>query len=975
LKEKKKIIRKTVKSDKKRKESEFPIIGIGASAGGLEAFEKFFKALPSNSGLAFVLIQHLDPDHSSMLSEILQRVTSIPVIEIKNGLKIVPNCIYVIPPNKDVAIFNGKLILSVPENPRGLRLPIDFFFRSIAEELGEKSIGVILSGTGSDGTLGLRAIHGAGGVSFIQEPDSSKYDGMPSSAVNSGLATYVMPVEKIPNKLINYIKTLYKYKIKSTGNLPVETNDFIKVLMLIRSVTGHDFSLYKKSTLLRRIERRMSLHSIDNFSHYSRFLKEHPEEVNLLFKELLINVTNFFRDPEAFSSLKKNILPHIFRNKPENYIFRVWVAGCSTGEEAYSVAIALREFMDESRLDCKVQIYSTDIDETLISAARAGVYPQNITLDMPQAKLKKYFTKENNRYRVRKDIRDMIVFAVQNLIKDPPFTKLDLITCRNLLIYFEPELQNKIIPAFHYSLNPGGVLFLSPSESIGNFQDLFSSLDKKWKFFQSKATRKSAYKVLSSNLAWTKNQLPGPVEEIGIKSKEINFTELTKNILLKSFAPPSVITDEKGNILYVYGDTGKYLQPAPGHPTLNVIEMAREGYQLELRSAIHRVASGKSKSESNNVYVKTNEGFNNVNISVKTLKDKENAQEFLIISFKELNQDTKGKIRMAKKPAKKENLKMIEELEQELIYTKENLNASIEELQASNEEMKSTNEELQSTNEELQSTNEELETSKEELQSLNEELVTINAELQSKIEQLAGMKNDMRNIMDSTNIGTIFLDENLAVKLFNKEASKIYRLIQSDINRLLIDIKSNIIEDDILLNAQRVIDTLIPFEKEVVTVSNEWFLSRILPYRTLDNVIAGIVITFTDITKLKKAEEINFKARKFAENIVNTIREPILILDDKFNVVSAGNSFYRIFGMEENDTVGRCILNFGNGQWNIPDFKNLLEKIISENTSFENMEMKHNFQGLENKRIILNARRIEGQDTDNQLILLAIEIQ
>lgn len=978
-----KEIRKKVKTsgDSKINQalSDFPIIGIGASAGGLEAFEKFFKSVPAKSGLAFVLVQHLDPDHSSMLTEILQRVTSIPVFEILDHVKIIPNCIYVIPPNKDVAIFKGRLHLSVPENPRGQRLPIDFFFRSLSEELGDKSIGIILSGTGSDGTLGLRAIHGAGGVSFVQEPSSSKYDGMPLSAVHSGLATYVLPAEKIPEKLINYLRTIYKNKnknkIKSSGNIPIETNEFIEILMYIRSKTGHDFSSYKKSTLQRRMERRMSLHAIDDIKIYSRYLKEHPEEVKKLFRELLINVTNFFRDPDAFLVFKKNVLPKIFENKPDNYIFRVWVAGCSTGEEAYSIAISFREYMDEMGFDNKVQIYSTDINEGIISTARQGVYSSNISIDVPQSKLKKYFIKEENGYRVKKEIRDMIVFAVQNVIKDPPFTKLDLLSCRNLLIYFEPELQIKLIPAFHYALKQGGVLFLSPSESIGNFVDLFSSLDKKWKFFTAKKTLVSTHRVLSSNLAWTSQTAAIPPDDTMNKTKDINFSELTKNILLQSFAPPSVITDEKGNILYIYGETGNYLQPAPGHPNMNVIEMANKAFRPELRSAFYKVSTGKSKLESKIVKMKSNGVFVNVNISVKTLKSKDNTQEFFIVSFEDLKQDSQKTIKMIKKSEKKENIKIYNELEQELIYTKENLNSTIEELQASNEEMKSTNEELQSTNEELQSANEELETSKEELQSLNEELITINAELQSKIEQLAGMKNDMKNIMDSTNIGTIFLDENLAVKLFNKEASKIYRLVPTDINRLLLDIKSDITDDDILSNAQKVIDSLIPFEKEVVTISKEWFLARILPYRTLDNVIAGIVITFTDITKLKRAEETNSNARKFAENIVDTIREPLLILDDNLNIVSAGKSFYRIFGMNKKNTIGNQIFNLSGGQWNIPELKVILEKIIPENSSFENMVMNHKFPGLENKKIIINGRRITGQDTDNQLILLAFEIQ
>lgn len=956
------------------KDLSFPIVGMGASAGGLDAFENFFRHVPADSRIAFVLIQHLDPTHSSMLTEILQRITSIPVVEALNNVKIVPNHIYVIPPNRDIGIFHGTLHLSIPENPRGQRMPIDFFFRTLAEEQGEMSIGIILSGTGSDGTLGLRAIHGAGGVSFIQEPSSAKYDGMPTSAIRSGHATYVLPVENIPVQLIAYTKTLFGQKIKPVTTFPTETNTLFKILMAIRSKTGHDFSLYKKSTINRRIERRMSVHNIEDMNFYARFLKEHQNEIQILFKELLINVTSFFREPEAFEVLKNNILPNIFKDKPENYTFRIWITGCATGEEAYSIAIIFREFMEEKGQDFKVQIYSTDLDDDLIIIARAAIYQENISIDVSPERLKKFFIKEENGYRVRKDIRDMIIFAVQDVIKDPPFTKLDILSCRNLLIYLEPELQNRLIPVFHYALKPGGILFLSPSESIGNHLELFSSLDKKWKLFRSKSSIASTHTVTAPALAWTRDRAVKTPDDTVIKNKEINYAELTKKILLQSYAPPSVITDEKGNILYIYGDTGKYLKPPPGKPSLNIVDMAREGLQLELKAAIHRVISKKTKVNCKNLNIKTNGGFKKINFTVKSLRDSGLIQNLLLITFEDVKLEIIEKVKNFKLPIKKGQIKLIKELEQELKYTKENLNTSIEELQANNEELKSTNEELQSTNEELQSTNEELETSKEELQSLNEELITVNAELQSKIEQLAGIQNDMKNLLDNTNIGIIFLDEQLSIKLFNREATKIFHLVSTDIDRQLSDIKSNIIDEDILENAQRVLDTLIPFEKELITKEYEWFLSHILPYRTLDNIIAGIVITFTDITLLKKAEEANMKAREFAENIVDTIIEPLLILDRNLKVVSAGKSFYKTFKVTPEETIGKYIFDLGNKQWDISKLRELLETIIPQNTFFENMEVEHIFPIIGYKKMVLNARRITGQNDETQLILLAFEV-
>ncbi|HEY8219208.1 MAG TPA: chemotaxis protein CheB, partial [Methylobacter sp.] len=478
----------------------FPIVALGASAGGLEAFEQFFRHSPADSGMAFVLISHLDPSHASILTEILQRTTTMPVVEAEDQMPISPNRVYVIPPNRDMTIFHGSLQLTIPEMPHGQRMPIDAFLRSLAEDQAEKSIGIIFSGTGTDGTLGLRAILGAGGITLAQEPATAKFDGMPTSAINAGYVTHILPVEKMPEVLLSDANALIIPHIPPAGP---ELSGINRILMQIRSLTGHDFSLYKKSTINRRILRRMSQNSIQDTEAYARYLKEHPSEVNALFKELLINVTSFFRDPEAFIALKEEILPTLLAGKPTENIFRIWVAGCATGEEAYSIAMVLRELMDENRHELKVQIYSTDLSEDTINIARAGLYPPNITLDVTPERLRRFFIKEDGGYRVRKEIREMIVFAVQNIIKDPPFTKLDLLSCRNLMIYLEPELQNRLIPAFHYALKPGGALFLSPSEGIGNHTELFSPLNRKWKFYRAIPTPASARAMLASNLNWT----------------------------------------------------------------------------------------------------------------------------------------------------------------------------------------------------------------------------------------------------------------------------------------------------------------------------------------------------------------------------------------------------------------------------------------------------------------------------------------
>lgn len=937
----------------------FPIIVLGASAGGLEAFEQFFRHVPPDSGMAFVLVSHLDPGHVSMLTEILQRSTAMPVAEAQDQMVVAPNQVYVIPPNRDMTIFHGTLQLSVPAGLRGQRMPIDFFLRSLAEDQGEKAIGVILSGTGTDGTLGLRAIHGAGGVAFVQDPSTAKYDGMPTSAVQSSLATYVLPAEKMPEQMLTYVKTLFEHKVKPVSTAPAATSALNKIMLLLRSKTGNDFTLYKQSTIHRRIERRMTVHSIGDTDIYARYLQEHPGEVQLLFKELLINVTSFFRDPEAFDVLKKDILPQLFEHKPEDYIFRIWVPGCATGEEAYSVAIVFREHMDDAGQEFKVQIYGTNIDEDAIAAARSGVYLPNIAIDVSQERLRRFFVKEETGYRVKKDIREMVVYATQNVIKDPPFTKLDLVCCRNLLIYLGPELQSRLIPVFHYALKPGGVLFLSPAESVGSFTDLFKPINKKCKFFQAKASIASTRTLMAGGLAWTGDRIERGLDEAAKKAKETNFAELAKRVLLQSYAPPSVVTDEKGNILYVHGDTGKYLRPAPGQASLNVVEMAREGLQLGLRTTIHNVATKKTQVVCKNLPVKTNGGIQGVNLTVKPLTEPEATPGLLIVSFREAEPQPQGKATRAKRTVRSGTSKRVEELEQELVYTEENLQATIEELQATNEELKSTNEEL--------------ETSKEELQSLNEELVTVNAELQAKIEQLAGMQNDMKNLLDNTNIGTIFLDENLAIKWFNREAATVFRLVATDTGRPLSDIKSNIEGEDLIAEARAVLDSLVPREKQVQKTGNEWCLVRIVPYRALDNVIEGVVLTFTDITGLKKTEKVGQQAREYAESIVDTVREPLVVLNADLNVVSASRSFYRYFHVTPQETIGCYLYNLGDRQWDIPRLRELLEAILPQNTSFDDFEMEHNFRVIGLRKILLNTRRIPGKTDETRLILLAMQ--
>jgi len=947
----------------------FPIVGLGASAGGLDALEQFFRHVPANSGIAYVLVSHLDPDRASLLKEILQRDTAMPVVEVKDQMPLAPDRVHVLPPNREMAIFHGTLQLSVPDMPRGQRMPIDAFLRSLADDQKDNAIGVILSGTGTDGTLGLRAIRGAGGLCFVQDPATAQYSGMPSSAIQAGYATHVLPVERMPEQLLAAVRNRFDSQ-EGPSPTAATVSSLNRILMLLRSGTGHDFSQYRQNPIGRTIERRMMAHEIADSEIYIRYLKEHPEEVRVLFKHLLINVTSFFRDPEAYTTLEREILPQLFAVKRGGSGFRIWIAACSTGEEAYSIAMLLREFMDKTKQVFKVQIYGTDVDENAIVIARAGIYPPNIVQDVSPERLRRFFVKEEIGYRVKKDIREMLVFAVQNVIKDPPFHKLDLLSCRNLLIYLEPELQDRLIGTFHHALDPGGVLFLSSSESTGRHPDLFAPLNRKWKFYRAIHSVGSTRAVMADTRPSAADGDKAP-EEVVKKTKATSLADLVKQLLLQSFAPASVVTDMKGNILYVHGDTSKYLRPAPGEATLNVVDMARQSLKLEL-SAVLRTAASKGTAQLHRELTLDSNGDSQcITLGVRSLVDPDTNQGLLLVSFQDVESPLTVK-RRGTRSSKARNVPRVEALEGELAYTKENLQTTIEEQQASNEELQSINEELQSTNEELQSTNEELETSKEELQSVNEELVTVNAELQAKIEQLAGMQNDMKNLLDSVNVGVIFLDEHLFIKRFTHEAVRIYHLVPSDVGRLLNDIKSHIEGQDLLEDARTVLESLVPRDREVSTTGGDSYLARIMPYRTLDNVIDGVVMTFTDISQHVAAEQVVKEARDLAENIVDTVREPLVVLDGEFKVVSASGSFYHSFQVAPAETIGHSLFRLGNGQWDNPRLRESLESVLPRDSSFDNVEIDQVFPNLGHRRMLLNARRIQRPSGETRLILLSI---
>ncbi|MGA1864933.1 MAG: chemotaxis protein CheB, partial [bacterium] len=611
---------KTEKTSAQRKKSkDFFIVGIGASAGGLDAFERFFQNMPSESGMAFILITHLSPTHHSIMPDLLRKYTKMDVCQADDGMNVKSNCIYVIPPNKNIAILHGTLQLIAPVKPHGSRLPIDFFFQSLAEDQGERAIGIVLSGTGTDGTQGIRAIKAGLGMVMAQDAKTAEYDPMPRSAIETGLVDYILAVEKMPEQLVKYINHMQPAVREKILSVSEEgSHSLQKIIFLIRAQTGHDFSFYKKNTIYRRIERRINIHQIDRISDYIRYLQQNPNEIETLFKDLLIGVTSFFRDPEAFEVMVKEVLPNLLSNKPDGYNLRVWVAGCSSGEEVYSIAIIIRECLDTLKRKFNVQIFGTDIDKEAINTARAGIYPENISADISHERLMRFFVKEANTYHICQEIREMAIFSIQNIVKDPPFTKLDLICCRNFLIYLDAELQKKLLPLFHYALKPGGILFLGSSETITGFGDLFSVIHKKWKIFQCKETPVMLRHIVDfphrfSAEGIRKVEMSQELETI----QPINLSGQVERKLLEEFAPPCVIIDEKGEIVYFHGRTGKYLEPASGKASLNIFEMIREGLKLELASLIRRAISKNEGITKSGLEVKINGDFQSINLTVK----------------------------------------------------------------------------------------------------------------------------------------------------------------------------------------------------------------------------------------------------------------------------------------------------------------------------------------------------------------------
>ena len=903
----------------------FPIVGIGASAGGLAAFEAFFSGMPAdtNPGMAFVLVQHLAPDHKSILTELISRYTHMQVFEVEDGMAVKPNCAYIIPPNRNMAFLNGTLHLTEPSAPHGHRLPIDFFFQSLAQDQRERAICIVLSGTGSDGTQGARAIKGEGGMVMTQNPDSTEYDGMSRSVIATGLVDYELLPAEMPAQLIAYVAQAFG-NLPRAASVPVPKTESAlkKIFILLRTQTGHDFSQYKPSTIHRRIERRMSVHRIETMDAYVKYVQQTPAEVEALFRDLLIGVTNFFRDPEVFKALDEQAIPKLFAGKPTGATIRVWSPGCSTGEEAYSIAILLQERLDALKQNYTVQVFATDIDSQAIATARAGLYPASIAADLSPERLARFFTAETNgsAYRIHKGIRGMLIFSEQNVIKDPPFSKLDLISCRNLMIYMDGNLQKKLILLFHYALNPGGMLFLGTSETVGAFDNMFTTLDRKSKLYQRKEDFHGAQRAALGRFfpPMTAMGVALPlVAGMTASPVKLPLRELTEQALLQQIAPAGALVNGQGDILYLHGRTGMYLEPAPGEVKIyNILKMAREGLRRDLTMALHKAEGTKEIVRCPGLRVKTNGHFTTVNLTIRPVAAGPNATLevplYLVVleeagSFdpEQSQQAALHAIVGADRSDMDADVR-IAAFKQELQAKEEIIQSANEELETSNEELESSNEEMQSVNEELQSTTEELETSKEELQSVNEELATVNNELQTKVATLARTNNDMNNLLAGTGIATVFVDHQLHILSFTPTATRIVNLIPSDVGRPVAHIVSNLVGyDRLVADTQTVLDTLVHKEVEVQTTEGKWYTMRIQPYRTIDNVIEGAVITFVDITEIVETRKVLRKANELLRLavVVRDSHDAITVQDLDGRILAWNPVAVRMYGWSEAEAL------------------------------------------------------------------------
>jgi two-component system CheB/CheR fusion protein len=954
----------------------FPIVGIGASAGGLEAMIQVLRQLPANTGMAFVLVQHLDPTHESALSSLLARATEMVVTEARNNVPLEANRVYIIPPNKNLGISARRLKLS-PRRTDENNMPIDLFFQTLAEEEGSNSIGIVLSGNGSDGTQGLLAIKAAGGITFAQDEKSAKYPAMPGSAISAGCVDFVLSPEKMVRELKHIANHLVSPLAKEKLEEPTEEKAFEEILTLVRQRTGVDFTYYKHATLRRRIHRRMVLHKLESLKNYGNYLRGHTAEVKELFNDILIHVTGFFRDVAVFQSLRRNLFPRLLKAKAPDEPLRIWIPGCSTGEEVYSVAITLMELMTEKKTARPVHIFATDINESALEKARAGFYHDSVKSEIAADRLRRFFVKVDGGYRVNKTIREMCVFARQNLVRDPPFSNLDLISCRNVLIYLGPTLQRKVMPVFHYALRSTGLLMLGASETIGAFSELFSLVDKKAKIYSKKA-------VQSRPAVSFGHELPEPAgtgEREAARPMPVTptITEVQKQadrIVLTSYSLPGVVINSNLEVLQFRGRTGTFLEHAHGEATLNLLKMARDGLMPELRTAVARTIKENVRVRQEGLRVRQNGHFIKCNMEIIPFSVPPGQEKFYLVLFEPSVPLVEEVARSRPKKAalqRPNDMAEMAHLREELKATRESLQTIIEEQEATNEELRSANEEIMSSNEELQSTNEELETAKEELQSTNEELTTLNDELESRNNELEQVNNDLHNLLASVNIPIVILSADLKIRRFTAMAEKFFKLIPGDIGRPITDIAMPLNIPALDKQVLDVFESLTPRDIEVRDKQDHWWSVRIRPYKTIDHKIDGAVIALFDIDAIKIRNLHGADAHHFASAMAAMSESPLMILNKKFQVKFVNDAFCKFFKIERETVTGLPVYSLSDGQWDIPRLHALLENFLKENENYFGFEIEHDCGPDGKKKLLLNAQRFLLDDKSDEVILLGFK--
>ena len=957
----------------------FPVVGIGASAGGLEAFIELLSHLPIDTGMAFVIIQHMLRAQESLLSEILSRSTQMQVHEVTDGMALAPNQIYVIPPNASMTIARGMLKLQPRGRGAGVFMSVDTFLFSLAEECRSKAIGVILSGGDGDGAQGLKAIKAAGGVTFAQCEGSAQVSSMPNTAVATGQVDFILTPEKIAEKIAEialhpYIADRALTISADTENAIGYTDAIAKIYSLLRTATGVDFTHYKQTTLKRRMHRRMLLYKLDRLEDYAEYLQNTPAEITALYHDVFIHVTSFFRDSESFEALSSKVFPEIVKDKSPQTPIRIWIAGCATGEEAYSIAICWLEFLTNRATNLPVQIYATDISESAIAQARTGFYTAAQVIDVSPDRLHRFFVQVEGGYQIAKPVRELCVFARQNLISDPPFSRMDLITCRNVLIYLGSPLQKKLLPILHYGLALSGFLMLGTSETVGDSAELFALFDKKHKIY----TKKQQSHWVSIDLTASTypltaiNTLPVQTERLD----EIEIEKVADRIVLNHYAPVGVIINSDSEILEFRGQTNAYLEPAPGKASLNLLTMAKEGLRLELRAAIQQASQQKQPIERTGLQVREGDRYRQVRINIIPFQAGAGAKDYFLVLFQDELRipaiaAAEDKSRVNSGPKSDESLE-IARIQQELKTTKEHLESIVQEHQAANQDLRAANEEILSSNEELQSMNEELETAKEEIQATNEELNTINDELQRRNLESTKVSNDLQNLLGSIKIPILMLGGDLRVRRFTPAVKGIFNLISTDVGRSLRDITHKLIVPDLEQQILEVIRTLNLNVQEVQDRDGCWYDLQIRPYRTIDNKIDGAVLVLVDINELKLIAQQLTEAKNYAETIVETVAQPLLVLDLNLRAITANHAFYETFQVTAAQTEHRSIFELGNGQWNIPSLRSILEAIMAGNAQFQDVEIQHDFEQIGHKIMLLNARKMPPIG-DTQMILLAIE--